>query len=85
MEKLRNLLNIINESHGWKDRHIKRKESNFKGFKYVNFQVNFCMDTRDMQIWTITFRQGNDKKSFRLEQEEDFDELVKWLDSDGGM
>lgn len=80
IEALSKLLNYINDNNGWGDkiyenRHVKHRHC----FKYVD--VSF--DTRDGCVWKITLRNGTDveKKTFRVESEEDLNKVYAYLDT----
>ncbi len=76
------LLKIVSESHGWKHYYKNIMSSDYavgkvKLFKYIDF----TLDTRDMEIWSITFRGGGKDKTFYIESKEELDGVIKWLNN----
>lgn len=67
--ELAELLNYVNEKHGWEHMYTNVKE----GRKIVKY-VDICMDTRDGQIWitTIKFRQ----LCSNLKSDQEYDNVV---------
>ena len=61
------LLKDIETNYGWLN-HMKNcgDDNNVRLFKYIDF----CLDTRDMQVWRINFRLANDTESFDLDNKE---------------
>ena len=87
LEKLIELLNYIMENNSWKDLYNNACEKCRPCPKYVDFSL----DTRDGQIWKITFIENGGKettgfslkqnKTFRIETDEDIKKIYEFLDS----
>ena len=80
MKEIKELLELIAKSHGWKNmykNHMENKKHRL--FKYVDFSL----DTRDMEIWNVTFRGMGESKSFVIETLEDFKNIIDWLEFKG--
>ena len=74
------LLKYIEENHSWKNMFENQciKNRNVKVIKYVNFDF----DTRDSQIWQVTFRQvmPGKNKTFREMNDNNLkEEIYNWL------
>ena len=78
IEKFYALLKKIERKYGWKN-HMREymDEKPVRLFKYATFSL----DTRDMQIWMISFHLGGEETSFRLDNKKDIKAMYQWLNS----
>ncbi len=81
-DKLIELLNYIMQNNSWQNLYVNACEKHRPCFKYIDFSF----DTRDGHIWQITFRENGafnfkEKKTFRIENENDLKEVYKFLDT----
>lgn len=77
-QDLKDLIDYVMKNNSWKECSClfhKRKQP-----KYLDFKLQFTLDTRDGIIFSITFRQSGEDKSFWVENQSDLKEVYKWLD-----
>lgn len=74
------IMGVIEESHSWLNMHDNHyKNINKRVYKYVDFRL----DTRDMRIWQVTFRQGTPGEEKTFNQVVNMkEEILKWLDGE---
>lgn len=78
IENFIKLLRKIERKYGWKNHMMNyMDDKNVKLFKYVLFNL----DTRDMTVWSITFRIGGVDTNFNLETKSDIKEMYAWLNN----
>ena len=81
IEEFLKLYEYLMENHSWKNMFeiTCEQEKRVRIFKYIRFSV----DTRDGNVWCVTFSGGGDKgHTFRLDVKEDVDAMYKFLDED---
>lgn len=77
-QDLKDLIDYVMKNNSWKECSYlfhKRKQP-----KYLDFKLEFTLDTRDGIIFSIKFRHSGEDKSFWVENKEDLKEIYKWLD-----
>ena len=78
---LKDLIDYVMKNNSWKEcSYLFRKR---KQPKYLDFKLKFTLDTRDGIIFSVTFRQFGEDKSFWVENKDDLEEVYKWLDNVG--
>lgn len=80
-DDLKELLDYIMQNNSWKEMNYyncRRKQP-----KYLDFKLQFTLDTRDGIIFSITFRHSGEDKSFWVENKEDLKKVYEWLDEVG--
>ena len=80
-DDLKELLDYIMQNNSWKEMsyyNCRRKQP-----KYLDFKLQFTLDTRDGIIFSITFRHSGEDKSFWVENKEDLKKVYEWLDEVG--
>ena len=78
---LKDLIDYVMKNNSWKEcSYLFHKK---KQPKYLDFKLQFTLDTRDGIIFSITFRNSGEDKSFWVENQSDLKEVYKWLDEVG--
>lgn len=77
-QDLKDLIDYVMKNNSWKE--CSYLFYNRKQPKYLDFKLEFTLDTRDGIIFFIKFRHSGEDKSFWVENKEDLKEIYKWLD-----
>lgn len=74
---LAEILEIVNNEHGWFARFAKHKEDG----KFIKY-ADISFDTRDGSVWRINFRTSNKNKEFNTSQIGDMKKnILDWLNN----
>lgn len=77
-QDLKDLIDYVMKNNSWKEASYifhKRKQP-----KYLDFKLEFTLDTRDGIIFFLNFRHSGKDESFSVENKDDLKKVYEWLD-----